>query len=118
MKYSMIFLLSLAVCTPSVVQAETNDQEIQQIKQEVERLKDEIGSLKQQLNQPTESTRNLNINHDANRTQWGCYLDDVKAGSFYGTGSSEAEARGKTLQKCSDRGGACFEVEVKCSQSK
>ncbi|RLV60584.1 hypothetical protein D5018_06450 [Parashewanella curva] len=115
MKYTLVLLLSL--CVPTLAQAQTKDQQIEQLKQEVKSLKHQLRKLKQGLNQPTDSTQTLNINRNANRTQWGCYLDDVKAGNFYGTGSTEAEARGKALQKCSAKGGACFDIDVKCSQS-
>jgi len=36
---------------------------------------------------------------------WGCYIKGITAGSVYGIGRTEAEAKGKALEKCELRVG-------------
>ena len=48
---------------------------------------------------------------------WGCYMKDVKAGGVYGTGLTEAEAKGRTLEQCERKDGSCFESDLKCTKS-
>lgn len=52
---------------------------------------------------------------DDNDNAWGCYLNDLNAGGVYGTGRTEAEAKGKTLEKCERKEGMCFETQLTCS---
>ncbi|BDM63369.1 hypothetical protein NFHSH190041_08210 [Shewanella sp. NFH-SH190041] len=91
----------------------SDDMEIAQLKQKVNTLQQDVALLRQevlQLKNLLLSQRGGNATH-----QWGCYLDDIRAGGVYGTGNSEAEAKGKTLAQCHKKGGVCWESSLKCS---
>ncbi|WP_221274654.1 hypothetical protein [Thaumasiovibrio subtropicus] len=53
---------------------------------------------------------------DSRDNIWGCYIDDLNAGGVFGTGRTEAEAKGKTLAKCKEKGGICFTTRLECSK--
>ena len=89
--------------------------DVRVLKREVHRLQDIIASG--EYDNRTEIHIGGHDHHDSTKGQWGCYLDDVSAGGVYGTGRSEAEAKGKTLATCKSKGGACFENLLKCSRS-
>lgn len=115
--YLAMIMLTLCTLTKPAFADQDKDLRIEQLQQQVSQLKHKLHQLKQQSNNTTERQRN-DININSARTQWGCYLDDINAGGIYGTGSTEAEAKGKTLAKCQQKKGACFEMNLKCSQDK
>ena len=95
------------------------DEDIQQLQHDVRILKREVHRLQDIVDSGDYDNRpQIHIDHhDKTKGQWGCYLDDVSAGGVFGTGRSEAEAKGKTLASCKSKGGACFENLLKCSRS-
>ncbi|MBM7071212.1 hypothetical protein JQC92_04035 [Shewanella sp. 202IG2-18] len=106
-------------CVSSTVWAhdDNQDAEVQKLRHEVRMLKKEVRHLKSVIaNGSYDRGSNIQID-DGTKGQWGCYLDDITAGGVYGTGRTEAEARGKTLAACNKKGGACFDMNVKCNRS-
>ncbi len=94
-----------------------HDAEIQQLKRDVRILKREVRHLQEAASNGNYDSHPTIHFGDSTKGQWGCYLDDVSAGGVYGTGRSEAEARGKALAACNKKGGACFDNQLKCSRS-
>ena len=82
-------------------------------------LKRENRELRREVQQLKKRVRDLEENafHVSTSKRWGCYLDDMSAGGLYGTGYTQAEAKGMVLEKCNDRNGVCFETRVKCNKS-
>lgn len=112
MKYLIPSILALL----SVNQASAHDVcdsfAMQDLKQEVRQLRKDISRLeKLVLTLSNDRDSGKSRNGDA----WGCYLKDLNAGGVYGTGRTEAEAKGKTLERCESKGGICWETQLKCS---
>lgn len=82
-----------------------------EVREEIRELKREIYYLKQRVSELEGKSR------PSSTKKWGCYLDDITAGGVYGTGNTQAEAKGKVLEKCNDKGGVCFEMSVECNKS-
>ncbi len=120
----LLMVISAVCCAlPLTARAhDVNDADIQQLKHDVRILKREVRRLQDIVSGGDYGNR-TDIHIDADKRpdntkgQWGCYLNDPIAGGVYGTGRSEAEARGKTLATCKSKGGACFENLLKCSRS-
>ncbi|OZG74054.1 hypothetical protein BTA51_09795 [Hahella sp. CCB-MM4] len=112
---------AILTSTASVAGAEEyyrsgTQQELRELRREVQLLRRDIARLENLViemhdaNQPPPVDVNLN-------NRWGCYINDIRAGGVYGVGATEAEAKGVTLEKCSNKGGACFESNLKCSEN-
>ncbi len=89
--------------------------ELRELRREVELLRRDIARLENLVIQMHDSNPppvDTNLNN-----RWGCYINDIRAGGIYGVGATEAEAKGVTLEKCSNKGGACFESNLKCSEN-
>ena len=110
-------LICCAISSTAMAFDDNHDSEIQHLKRDVRILKKEVRRL-QNIVENGDYNRRPQIHvGDGNKGQWGCYLDDVSAGGVYGTGRSEAEARGKALAACNKKGGACFDNQLKCSRA-
>ncbi|MBE8167852.1 MAG: hypothetical protein HAW66_05765 [Shewanella sp.] len=116
MKYLLSTLVVLFFSTTIFAHPKNTDSEIHQLRQEVKQLHKQVRRLKAVIASHSFG-RSEDVHQNNNRKQWGCYLDDITAGGVYGTGRSEAEARGKTLEKCKDKSGVCFDNLLKCSQA-
>ena len=85
------------------------------IVERIDQLEKEIRLLHVQLDHITLLLGERNPQNSTNRDKWGCYVTDIDA-TFYGTGNTEAEARGKALHECKKQVGVgCFEQNLKCS---
>ncbi|MGF1726433.1 hypothetical protein [Photobacterium nomapromontoriensis] len=89
----------------------SDDRVIYELKKEVRMLRKDIQRLEVLILKLSMSDSIGNVNDNA----WGCYLNDLNAGGVYGTGRTEAEAKGKTLEKCKRKDGMCFETQLECS---
>ncbi|WP_020404963.1 hypothetical protein [Hahella ganghwensis] len=89
------------------------EQELRELRKEVRLLRADIARLEDliiEMHEARQPPVDVSLNN-----RWGCYMNDVRAGGIYGVGATEAEAKGVTLEKCSNKGGACFESDLKCS---
>ncbi|MFD2176606.1 hypothetical protein [Veronia pacifica] len=106
-------LLSLSL--PALAHADDNSEEIRSLRQEVQMLRSDILRLEDKI---YEMNKKLNSKGKSDKSDnWGCYIDDLSAGAVYGTGRTEMEAKGKTLAKCKEKGGACFSSNLQCSKA-
>ncbi|HFD4029310.1 TPA: hypothetical protein ACF3XQ_004464 [Vibrio parahaemolyticus] len=95
----------------------SSKEELSALKNEVRMLRKEIQKLELMIVKLSHSIDD-NVLPGNQGNSWGCYLDDIKAGGVYGTGLTEAEAKGKALEKCNAKGGVCFTSSLSCIQSK
>ncbi|QUM77449.1 hypothetical protein HWV00_15160 [Moritella sp. 24] len=95
-----------------------DDIELYQLKKEVRMLRDDIQRLEVLILRSSKKTDKDDVIADTKSGAWGCYIKDLRAGGVYGTGQTEAEAKGKTLEKCEQKGGVCWESNLKCSSDK
>ena len=47
--------------------------------------------------------------------KWACFMNDLSAGGIVGTGRTEAEAKGRALESCTQKRGTCWEQKLQCS---
>ena len=90
--------------------------------QEIEILRKDIYEMRGQLNRIEGLLIQLNGKRltgvsDEMADRWTCYMNDINVGHLYATGMSENEAKGKLLQRCSEKRGACFESTVRCGKA-
>ncbi|QUM81632.1 hypothetical protein HWV01_15760 [Moritella sp. 5] len=85
--------------------------EVRMLRKDIRRLETLIIRLSDKIDDDEDDT----IPTPTNKDVWGCYIKDITAGAVYGTGRTEAEAKGKALEKCELKGGACWESNLKCS---
>ncbi|RXJ74311.1 hypothetical protein CS022_04475 [Veronia nyctiphanis] len=105
-------LASGFISTPSIAD---NSDEIFSLRQELQLLRSDILRLESKVHELEKQMKNRDKAGHKNSNKWGCYLDDLSAGGVYGTGRTEMEAKGKTLATCKEKGGTCFEMNLKCS---
>ena len=89
----------------------------QDVKKELRMLRKDIRRLESIIMDLVETIEDGNGSNRSDSDKWGCYLDDLTAGGLYATGRTQAEAKGKVLQHCSDKKGSCWESKVKCNQA-
>lgn len=108
---SLIFYGSVALADHESSRTEDHHLIVERIGQ----LENEIRLLHAQLDRITLLLGERNPQHTKNHDKWGCYVTDID-GTFYATGNTEAEARGKALQECKKQVKVgCFEQNLKCS---
>lgn len=105
-------LLLLLVSTASTVEfAFAGDKELYKLVQglisEVELLRSEIGTLSDKVDRAYFAGA-------SRRKSWQCYMEDMQAGRIKSTGATKAEAQSMVLDKCSQKGGICFESNIEC----
>ncbi|AJQ96225.1 hypothetical protein [Gynuella sunshinyii] len=89
--------------------------EVKMLRQDVQKLEALILQMQRTLNTlADDGSSSNNNNHD---NQWGCYMNDLRAGGIYATGRTEAEARGKALASCTEKKGTCWDDHLKCTSS-
>lgn len=95
--------------------ASSTTEELRSLREEVSLLRRDIARLEELilLGQADDFTRH---GHRKSRGIWGCFMDDISAGGVYGTGTTEAEAKGKAMQDCKSKGGSCWENKLVCSK--
>ena len=106
MKYLIVYSLLLG---PSIQAFDTP--EVQELRKEVQPLRKEIRRLEKRVMVLEPDTSK------GNSMQWGCYLNDIRAGGLFAPAATEAETRGKILNQCSNKNGACFTQQITCSKS-
>lgn len=88
-------------------------------------LKVELGKLRKDIHRLESLVRDLTYlveNGNSHRlpekreNSWGCYMDDLTVGGLYAVGRTEAEARGKALERCTQKKGVCWDSKLKCSK--
>ena len=89
--------------------------ELRDLKKEVRQLRRDIARLEQLIVDNASSNPEF-TGIDPNK-RWGCYMDDWIAGAAHGTGATEAEAKGVTLEQCNIKKGSCKAKDLVCSQS-
>jgi uncharacterized protein YlxW (UPF0749 family) len=91
---------------------------LKDIKKQVRILKKDIRKLETLIIKLSDKIDDDRHTESKKEDVWGCYIKDISAGTVHGTGSTEAEAKGKALEKCESKGGACWESKLKCSSDK
>ncbi|MCG7498109.1 hypothetical protein MHO82_14660 [Vibrio sp. Of7-15] len=112
MKYVIPSMLALFSFSNANAHDTCDTYAMQELKQEVRELRKDIARLEKLV---IRLSNNRNDGKRINGDAWGCYLKDLNAGGVYGTGRTEAEAKGKTLERCESKGGICWESNLKCS---
>ncbi|KEI71091.1 hypothetical protein [Endozoicomonas elysicola] len=107
MKY--LIVLSMLLLGPGIQAFDTP--EVQELRKEVQQLRKEVRRLEKRVMALEPDTPK------GHSMQWGCYLNDIRAGGLFAHAATEAEARGKVLNQCSNKNGACFEQQITCSKS-
>lgn len=122
-KYSLVTLL-LASITASAATGQSpsvkgsadhyermENREIRALTLEVRALRRDIARLEEKITAASWGA------HEPphNNKKWGCFMQDIRAGGLSATGSTRAEAMGLLLERCSEKGGACFESSARCS---
>jgi len=89
------------------------------LRKEVRRLRKDIARLESLILELTEMVEHNRSERpiDYYQSTWACYITDLRAGALYANGRSKVEAKGKVLKQCTDKKGACFESNIKCSRS-
>lgn len=85
--------------------------ELRELKSEVRALRRDIARLEQSFAAGQWRSDETSL-HDK---KWGCFMQDLKAGGLVATGSTEAEAKGRLLERCTERNGSCFARNMECS---
>ncbi|MFT6984276.1 MAG: hypothetical protein ACJAT7_000062 [Psychromonas sp.] len=94
-----------------------NETAVHDLKDEVRMLRKDVQRLEILILKLSHTVTDSALSEDGNDV-WGCYIKDIRAGGIYGTGRTEAEAKGKTLEKCTLENGVCFESGLNCSFNK
>lgn len=85
--------------------------ELRELRSEVRALRRDVARLEERF-----TATQWGMNEDMfDDKKWGCFMQDIKAGGLVATGSTQAEAKGLLLERCSEKGGACFASNVECS---
>lgn len=112
---------ALILCTLSAASYshQTDDQQdINELKREVLSLKTNLLRLETLMLDTKNAVLASSMTKPSPRIQWGCYMDDISAGGVYGSGATEAEAKGKTMESCHQKDGSCWEKKMECTVSK
>lgn len=88
--------------------------ELRQLKLEIRALRRDIQRLEERLIF-SERAANEASHPEYDDKKWGCFMQDLSAGGLFSTGSTKAEAKGRLLERCTQKKGACFEKKVECS---
>ncbi|WP_144392905.1 hypothetical protein [Pleionea sediminis] len=117
---NILFILILAftaITASSHSDYESTKRENRYLKKEIKELRADVRRLEGLILNLMDMVEHKPRHDRGHKKQWACYMNDMRAGGIYGTGSSEAEAKGKTLQSCTKNGGVCFSSDLKCSKS-
>ncbi|CAH0533440.1 hypothetical protein VST7929_01308 [Vibrio stylophorae] len=113
-----VILGALLASFPMLVMAKSDVDTQAQQSAEIRALRAEVKQLRREVRRLERIVLNGQSldDEDSRSNVWGCYLNDLNAGGIYGTGRTRAEAKGKTLEKCSKKEGLCFDHQIQCSQ--
>ncbi|WP_419536860.1 hypothetical protein [Endozoicomonas sp.] len=106
------FIAFLLILFTSTTFAYDTQSEIGMLRKEIQQLSKKVRYLERRVIalEGIDDTGNSNM-------QWGCYLNDIRAGGLFSHAATEAEARGKVLSQCTSKKGACFDNQITCSKS-
>ncbi|MDD4964336.1 MAG: hypothetical protein PHI11_10520 [Gallionella sp.] len=79
---------------------------LEEVESELHEMRIEIQMLKQEV-------ASFRRGEKAGK-KWGCYIHTDR--TYYGTGYSEAEAKGEAMARCEAGGYACFSSGLTCSK--
>lgn len=111
---TVCFVISMSSFNAQATDIDSLLSRVTQLEARVNQLEQKVLAL--QYSQ-SRSTQVIEYQPRASGQVWGCYLDDLTVGGLYSTGMTQAEAKGRILQKCKQQGGTCFESRVTCNQS-
>ena len=120
MKWLVLSIAFISLNTPFA--SAHADHNHKNLRSDIKELRKEVRQLKQNIARLEQVILHLSSNQAAAPTLdpnklWSCYINDYRAGGFVASGANKAEATGKVLVKCTQKGGSCNQINVKCSKS-
>ena len=104
---TLLFVASIGTMSSCFADDKALYKQVRELTFEVELLRNEIRALSDKVDRSY-------FSQSTQRKSWRCYMEDMQAGRITSRGASKADAQSSALDKCTQKGGVCFESNIEC----